>query len=93
MPVPAITSAQNVVPVGVGRTKEEKAALGFERQLLTQLTDQLAKSAMPSDEDGASAATNAYRDMLPGALADAMVAAGGVGIAANLVAAAKGPGK
>ena len=85
MPIPAITPSNATgVPAGVGRTPEEKAALGFERMLLSQLTEQLVKSAEPADE-GASAATQAYRDMLPGALADAMVAAGGVGLAANLV--------
>lgn len=84
MPITPITSANPTgLPAGVGRTQEEKAALGFERQLLVTLTEQLAKSAMPDDE--ASAATQAYRDMLPGSLADAMVAAGGVGIAAQLV--------
>ena len=82
MPVTPITAAG--LPVGVGKTPEEKAALGFERQLLVQLTEQLAKSAMPEGES-ASAATNAYRDLLPGTLADAMVAAGGVGLAASLV--------
>ena len=90
MPVSAVNAASNPLPVGVGKTQEEKAALGFERQLLVQLTEQLAKNAMG---DSQSAATNAYKDMLPGALADAMVAAGGVGIAANLVAATKEPGK
>ena len=84
MPIPAITSAGSVVPVGVGKTPEEKAALGFDTQLPTHLTDQLARSAMPQDDE-ASAATNSYRDMLPGALAVAIVAAGGVGLAANLV--------
>jgi Rod binding domain-containing protein len=91
MPVGAIdASTATGLPAGVGKTPEEKAALGFERQLLVQLTEQLAKSAMPEGEES-SAATNAYRDMLPGTLADAMVAAGGVGLAASLVA--KGPGK
>ena len=85
MPVNPITSSNPTgLPAGVGRTQQEKAALGFERQLLVTLTEQLAKSAMPED-DGASAATQAYRDMLPGTLADAMVAAGGVGLAASLV--------
>ncbi len=83
MPISPV-NATNALPVGVGKSPEEKAALRFERQLLVQLTEQLAKSAMPQDED-ASAATNAYRDLLPGALADAMVAAGGVGISASLV--------
>ena len=85
MPVGPINSADATgLPAGVGRTPQEKAALGFERQLLVQLTQQLAESALPQD-DAAGAATNAYRDMLPGALADAMVAAGGVGLAASFV--------
>ena len=84
MPINAITGANPTgLPAGVGRTQQEKAALGFERQLLVSLTEQLAKSAMPEGEG--SAATQAYRDMLPGTLADAMVAAGGVGLAASLV--------
>jgi Rod binding domain-containing protein len=90
MPINPVTSANPTgLPAGVGRTQEEKAALGFERQLLVTLTEQLAKSAMPEGE-GSSSATQAYRDMLPGTLADAMVAAGGVGIAASLV---KGTGR
>jgi Rod binding domain-containing protein len=84
MSVPAIGAANPTgLPAGVGRTQEEKAALGFERMLLVQLTEQLAKSAEPQD-DAVSAATQAYRDMLPGALADAMVAAGGIGLAKGL---------
>ena len=90
MPVNAVTGTSPTgLPAGVGRTQEEKAALGFERQLLMQLTEQLAKSAMP-DGEASSAATQTYKDMLPGTLADAMVAAGGVGLAASLV---KGTGK
>ena len=90
MPINAVTSANPTgLPAGVGRTQEEKAALGFERQLLVSLTEQLAKSALP-EGDGSSAATQTYKDMLPGTLADAMVAAGGVGLAASLV---KGIGK
>jgi Rod binding domain-containing protein len=84
MTVPAVSTNAGL-PVGVGKTPEEKAALGFERMMLTQLTEQLAKSAMPDDAQ-AGAATQTYKSMLPGALADAMVAAGGVGLAANLVA-------
>ena len=77
----------NGLDVAVGaagaRTPEQRAALGFERQLLLQLTEQLAKSAAPQDEES-SAATKTYRDMLPGALADALTAAGGVGLAARI---------
>ncbi len=65
------------------RTDVERAALGFERMLLVQLTQQLAKSAQPEGE-GSSAASAAYRDLLPGALADAIVAGGGIGLADGL---------
>jgi Rod binding domain-containing protein len=65
------------------RTDAERAALGFERMLLVQLTEQLAKTAQPTDE-ASSAASGAYRDLLPGALADAMVANGGIGLADSL---------
>ena len=83
MTIPAITGG--VLPAGApGKSPEEKAALGFERQLLMHLTEQLARTAQPEDE-ATSAASNAYRDMLPGALADAMVAAGGIGLAAQMV--------
>ncbi|HEX8123503.1 MAG TPA: hypothetical protein VF549_19785 [Solirubrobacteraceae bacterium] len=65
------------------RTDAERAGLAFERMLLVQLTSQLAKTAQPEDE-GSSAASSAYRDMLPGALADAMIAGGGIGLAGSL---------
>lgn len=61
--------------------KAYKAALGFERELLTQLTKQLADTAKGEDE---SAATAAHRDRLPESIADSMVQAGGTGIALNL---------
>ena len=61
------------------RTEAERAALGFERMLLMQLTQQLAKSTQGEDDE-ASAATQAYKDLLPGALADSMIAGGGIGL-------------
>jgi Rod binding domain-containing protein len=66
--------------------KTYRAALSFERELLTQLTKQLAETTKGEDE---SAATSAYRDMLPGSLADSMVQAGGTGIARSLYASLK----
>jgi Rod binding domain-containing protein len=72
------------LPVGTpAKTQAERAAYGFERMLLQQLTTQLAKSATGDDEQ-ASAATKQYTDMLPGVLADAMIAGGGIGLAAGL---------
>ena len=66
------------------RDETTRAALSFERQLIAQLTKQLAESAKPADEDE-SAATGTYRDMLPGTLADAVISAGGLGLARQLV--------
>ena len=82
--LPIIGSA--AIPAGVEDKKTYRAALGFERELLAQLTKQLAETAK-SDEE--SAATAAYRDMLPDALADSMVQAGGTGLARDLYATLK----
>lgn len=84
MSVSPIGASAAQLPIGTpARTDRERAALGFERMLLTQLTQQLAKSAQGEDESG-SAATAAYRDLLPDALADAMISGGGIGLAAGL---------
>lgn len=66
-----------------------RAAQSFERVLLEQLTTQLAATAAPGED--ASPATAAYRDMLPGAMAEALSAAGGIGIAAQLATATAPP--
>jgi Rod binding domain-containing protein len=83
MSVGAIGGATPLPPGAEKRTEAERAALGFERMLLVQLTQQLARTAEPEGE-GESAATGAYRDLLPGALADAIVAGGGIGLADHL---------
>jgi Rod binding domain-containing protein len=59
-----------------------KAAESFERMLVGQLTKVLADSALP--EESASAATNAYKDMLPDALTEALMSGGGIGLAKQL---------
>lgn len=61
-----------------------QAALGFERQLLAQLADQLATTAEPADEEDAGGGSSYARSLLPGALADGLLAAGGVGLAHEL---------
>jgi hypothetical protein len=76
----ATTDAKAVTP-------ERKAALAFERQLVLQLTKQLADSMQPAEDEAASAATNAYRGMLPETLADAVMQGGGLGLAAQLTPA------
>ena len=69
------------------------SALGFERMLVSQLTQQLADTTKPSgDDEGGSAATSAYRQMLPGALADAVTAGGGLGLARQIADSLKEAG-
>jgi Rod binding domain-containing protein len=60
-----------------------KEGEGFERMLLGQLTKTLVDSSLPSGE-GSSAAMTAYKDMLPDALTEALMSAGGIGLAAAL---------
>lgn len=74
-------------PRGAAPDAATRAATSFERILLEQLTTQLTATAAP-DDDEASAATSAYRDLLPRAMADGLAAAGGIGIAAALAPAA-----
>jgi len=70
-----------------------QAALGFERQLLTQLTqamvdstqqDQDSSDDSDSTDDGSDAVTQAYNQMLPDQLADSLISGGGTGLAENL---------
>ena len=89
-PIGGIGGATPLPPGAEKRTDAERAALGFERMLLVQLTQQLAKSAQP--EDSSSAASQAYRDLLPGVMADAIVAGGGIGLGDALAAQAEAAG-
>ena len=82
MTVPAIGGALPLPPGSEKRTDAERAGLAFERMLLVQLTQQLARTA--EGEEGTSAATQAYRDLLPGVMADSIVAGGGIGLADGL---------
>jgi len=84
-------STPGIVPADVrnaGAQAEQtyRAALGFERTLLEQLTKSLSKGTLDGvgEGGGESAATSAYRDMLPGTLADAVAGAGGLGVAHDL---------
>ena len=60
-----------------------QAALGFERMLVSQLAKSLSDTTGGEDEQ-ASAATQTYRSMLPDALADGIIAGGGLGLAKDL---------
>ena len=82
MTVPPTTGISGAMPLQPGeqpRTDAERAGLAFERMLLVQLTQQLAKTS-EAEGEASRAATQACRDLLPGALADAMIAGGGIGL-------------
>ncbi len=70
---------------GADAQERYRSALAFERILLGQLTK--AMQATVSAENEGSAATQAYANMLPDTMADAIVAGGGIGLASDLVRA------
>jgi Rod binding domain-containing protein len=63
-----------------------KTALNFERELVSQLTQQLSDTTDTADaaQDGGDAATKSYQQMLPGVLADSIMQAGGLGLARTI---------
>ena len=88
--LPPIDNSLLPADVRTGTTADKdryKTALAFERQLVEQLTQSLAqtgKTQSESDDDGSSAATNSYKEMLPGVMADSIMSAGGLGLAATI---------
>jgi hypothetical protein len=71
------TSPTKVADAIAGAPQDKRAltvALGFEKMLVTQL----AKELLPSDLMGDD---NPYADVLPGAFADGIEQAGGLGLA------------
>jgi Rod binding domain-containing protein len=100
LPVVPNTALPADVRAGSDKDKQTyQAALGFERQLLTQLTqamvgttqdgqDSSDSSATGDDSDAGfgstDAVTQAYNQMLPDQLADGLISAGGTGLAENL---------
>ena len=79
-----VTLPREIREAGVGAQEEYVSALAFERMLLGQLTKAM-QSSIAGDGEGASAATEAYENMLPDAMADALVAGGAIGLASDLV--------
>ena len=92
----SVTGAGIAIPADVRKTGKDaeatyRAALGFERTLLEQLTQTMTKDVTGESDDsgdaedgGDTAATSAYKDMLPDTLADAVSGAGGLGLAHDL---------
>jgi Rod binding domain-containing protein len=98
LPVVPETALPADVRNGSDKDKQTyQAALGFERQLLTQLTQAMVSTTQDdqdsSDDSGddssagfgsSDAVTQAYNQMLPDQLADGLMAGGGTGLAENL---------
>ena len=98
LPVVPDTALPADVRTGSDKDKQTyQAALGFERQLLTQLTQAMVNTTQngddSSDDSGddsnagigsSDAVTQAYNQMLPDQLADSLISGGGTGLAENL---------
>jgi Rod binding domain-containing protein len=92
--LPPIDNSLLPADVRTGTTADKdryKSALAFERQLVEQLTQSMADttkaqagSSDADDGDGSSAATDSYKQMLPGVMADSIMSAGGLGLAATI---------
>ena len=95
--LPAVPDTALPADVRTGSDEDKqtyKAALAFERQLLTQLLQGLDTSnddsSDGSDDDGGSvmdgsdAATSTYKQQLPDQMAGAVINGGGTGLAENL---------
>ncbi len=69
------------------RKQDYQAALAFERSLVGQMTEAMAKSSSAfggGDDEGGDAASQQLKQNLPSTLADALMAGGGIGLAAQL---------
>jgi Rod binding domain-containing protein len=86
-----ITMPADVRKAGKDDEETYRAALGFEQQMIQELTKTMSKDLSGANADdgsgedsGGDAATSAYNDMLPGTLADSITSAGGLGLAHDL---------
>jgi len=75
-----------------------KTGLAFEKQLVEQLTQIMSDTTKAQDQgsdsdDGSSAATDSYKQMLPGVMADSIMSAGGLGLARTIAQNMKEAGK
>ncbi len=77
-PIDRTTLPPEVRRGGLERQHEYAAALSFERELVTELTRALQRTVRDFPAAGA------HQGLLPGAMADALTAAGGLGLAREL---------
>jgi hypothetical protein len=70
------------------RRQSYEAGLSFERQLVQQLTTTMAQTTKDESDaagDSGDAASQTYQQMIPDALTDAVMSAGGLGLARQLM--------
>jgi Rod binding domain-containing protein len=98
--LPPIDNSLLPADVRAGTTADKnryKTALAFERQLVEQLTQSMADTSKAqegsSDDDSSSAATDSYKQMLPGVMADSIMSAGGLGLARTIAQNLKESGR
>lgn len=84
-PVAGAALPPEIRAAGKSVQDEYRSALAFERVLLGQVTK--AMQSTIGGPEGASAATEAHKNMLPDTMADAIIAGGGIGLASDLVRA------
>jgi hypothetical protein len=93
--LPAIDPASLPADIRKGPAAQRKAyeaGLTFERQLVQQLATAMSNTTKPDgDSDTASgdAASESYRQQLPDTLAGAVMSAGGLGLARQLMKASE----
>jgi hypothetical protein len=84
-PIDASLYPADVRKAGPKAERLYEAALGFERMLVSQLTTTLAQTAGADDGgDDSDSASQIYRGLLPGSLADSIQQGGGLGLAHDL---------
>jgi Rod binding domain-containing protein len=83
-PIDASLLPPDVRRAGPQAQRLYEAALGFERVLVSQLTELLARTTGGEGDEDSGAATAVYRELLPGSLADSLQAGGGIGLAREL---------
>lgn len=109
--LPPIDDRALPADVRAGSTADQnryKTALAFERELVEQLTQQLAATAAPSSDgsdgadgsddsgdgtSGGDAASSLYQQELPGVLADSIMQSGGLGLARTIAQSMKAAGQ
>jgi Rod binding domain-containing protein len=82
--LPVVAIPAEVRAAGKDAVATYRAAVGFEQMLLRRLTASLAEMASPDDAEESSAASSAYAELLPDALATQLTANGGIGLAREL---------